>query len=311
MSYQPPQQYSYPPASPTYPPTGAAPPAPPAPGPGPFPGGFSLEGAKQQVVGAIRARQTTDEIVSSIWVIVPVLFIIVSLAIGLTAVFWMFSSLGSGVVDPFNILNTGSAWIALVIVSFAISILFYVLIGILSYKLVKRQNEHCQREAQLRMGMISFLKAAAGSPEREATIASEIATMNTIHSQSNMSERQREPVLWALAIILGFLFIPFIGVILGLYMFYFLMKTIYEHDSRWNTFAQQTQLAMNKLGYAIGAPPWIQAVPNRSFVVYLILSIITLGLFALYWLHTLVKDPNEHFKSQWYFEDQLVNSIGR
>lgn len=49
-------------------------------------------------------------------------------------------------------------------------------------------------------------------------------------------------------------------------------------------------------------------LPDRSMILYVILTIFT-GIFALYWLYVLVKDPNDHFANQWRFEDSLVAAI--
>ena len=50
-------------------------------------------------------------------------------------------------------------------------------------------------------------------------------------------------------------------------------------------------------------------LPDRSFVLYLILTIITLGIFGIYWLYVLLKDPNEHFKHHILVEDRLLGQL--
>ena len=67
--------------------------------------------------------------------------------------------------------------------------------------------------------------------------------------------------------------------------------------------------ALSKLGFPAGRPFTIQRLPERSFALYLVLTIFT-GIFVYYWLYALVKDPNEHFKYQWEFEDNLTSSLG-
>jgi len=51
---------------------------------------------------------------------------------------------------------------------------------------------------------------------------------------------------------------------------------------------------MTKLGKVVVNPSY-KALPSGSFVLYYILSIITLGLFEFYWYYVLTKDFNEHF----------------
>ena len=306
---------------------------------------MSAENARQQIFGAINGRSKTDEIVSSLWVIIPILIVISSIVAGVALIVSWAINLDPDVVDPMDVIEPEFYFGYAIIVMG--STLAYIIYGILAYKLVNRQNEHYMRESHLRTGIIYYLRAAAGSPEKEATIASELATMNSIQSQANMGEKQRTPIAWALIILLPSLItvliaasfiigmsidpvessdeleqlIPFILLmsaswifmlivfVLNMYLFYFLMKTIYEHDNRWNMFAQQTQYAMYKLGYQIGPPYWAP-LPNRSFVLYLILTII-ISPFILYWWYVLIKDPNQHFKNQWHFEDQIAASLGR
>lgn len=307
---------------------------------------MSAENAKRQILGAINARSKTDEILPSLWVIVPILIVIASIVVGVALMLsWAFN-VDQDVADPFDVIEPEFYFgFAIIIVG---STAAYIIFGILAYKLVNRQNEHYVRESHLRTGIIYYLRGAAGSPEKEATIASELATMNSLQSQANMGEKQRTPIAWALVIVLPSLItvliaasfliiavgidpvestdeledlIPFILLtstswvflliifVLNMYMFYFLMKTMYEHDNRWNMFAQQTQYAMYKLGYQIGPPYWAP-LPNRSFVLYFI-AIIFISPFILYWWYVLIKDPNQHFKNQWYFEDQIAAALSK
>jgi hypothetical protein len=52
-------------------------------------------------------------------------------------------------------------------------------------------------------------------------------------------------------------------------------------------------------------PSW-KTLPERSFFIYLILTLLTCGLFLIYWYYVLIKDLNDHFGAQWQFEDQIA-----
>ena len=275
--------------------------------------------------------------------IIPILIAISSIVAGVALIISWAIDLDPNIVDPMDAIEPKFYFgYAIIVMGSTVA---YIIFGILAHKLVNRQNEHYARESHLRTGIIYYLRAAAGSPEKEATIASELATMNSLQSQANMDEKQRTPIAWALIILLPSLIavliaasfliavsidpvessdelenlIPFILLVstswifllivfvLNMYMFYFLMKTMYEHDNRWNMFAQQTQFAMYKLGHQIGPPYWAP-LPNRSFVLYFIVMIF-ITPFIFYWWYVLIKDPNQHFKNQWYFEDQIVAAL--
>lgn len=109
------------------------------------------------------------------------------------------------VIDPYYIPATDdiSGFYVTAILLNLLSAIPYTLYAILTHKILSRHNEHSERESHLRMGILSFLRAAAGSPEKEYIISSEVATMNMLHNEAGANETRRTPVLWALVI--GFL----------------------------------------------------------------------------------------------------------
>jgi len=306
---------------------------------------ISADDAKRQVKGSIRARKLSDTILSSLWILIPLLIAVANIVISISLTFWGLSRYDIYTTSDYY---ESQEYYLTTAVPLVVGTIPSVILGILTYLLVKRQNEHYRRESQFRIGIISYLRALASSPEKEYSIASEIATLNTIHSQSNLSERQRSPLAWALVILLpsvigiamglgillmissigdwtapddSLLFgiivlasigglLAFILIVLEFYLLYFLMKTIYEHDVRWYSTTQQINWGFYKLGYNVGQPVWAP-LPKRSFLLYFILTILTLGLFMYYWWYILIKDPNVHFKNQWYYEDMVAGAISQ
>lgn len=270
---------------------------------------------KRQILGAIRARRITDEKLSPIWALAPALVGVIGGLIGFVIIYiqlfdWV-SNFGTGVfTNPLGVISTGYAVFA-VSVSFA-----FMLIAILVHELVRRQNEHFEREAQLRIGVMSFLRVSAGTTEREAAISIELATMNLLHNQAIFEERAHSAIGWAVVIMVGGLVfattiaLGIVGMIVGLYLFSILMNGIAAHDNRWSMFSQQMGSAFQKLGYTTNQSHWTgMRLQRRSFGLYVALTVITLGLFTFYWLYILIKDPNEHFAWQEYFEDNLAVMI--
>ena len=281
------------------------------PGAVPFGPGFHIEGSKRQILGAIRARSVTDKRISNFWIILPLLIGLVGVTIGGLLVFlWVWDNYydilnGTMSIDIYGGMMGGMIVILLTLIA------VFAILAMLTYMLVERQNEHFKREAQLRMGIMSYLRASAGSPEKEASMAVEIATMNSLHVQAMQAERPHSAIGWALVTFIGTIFFP-INVIFVLYLFYFLMENVSAHDSRWNMFLQQTGSAMAKLGHDIDPRAWYTiTIPHRSFGFYLVLTLITLGLFSFYWGYSLIKDPNDHFQNQALSEDMLAGIVSR
>ncbi|MCH8022773.1 MAG: DUF4234 domain-containing protein [Thaumarchaeota archaeon] len=124
-----------------------------------------------------------------------------------------------------------------------------------------------------------------------------------------MKKGKGHPILWvALAVLTGGA-----AFIAGFYVMYFLSSDLYKHFKRQNEIIVEYISAVGKLGVdtssLMNLAKTQYPVPKKEFVLYIALSIITFGIFALYWLYTIFRDWNNHFQSQWAAEDQILASI--
>ncbi len=49
--------------------------------------------------------------------------------------------------------------------------------------------------------------------------------------------------------------------------------------------------------------------PDRNFWLYLLFSVLTLGLFSIWWLYVIFRDGNVHTQNDAFMEDQLLNAL--
>ncbi len=221
-------------------------------------------------------RQRTDRILSPAWILIPLIGIVAAF-VGILATVSLHT--GFGLALPLDF------------VGLILEFLFW-------YFLISRRNNHFARDVSVRQGLIEYLGQSFAAMGRSNEISTELATMNAIHGEANAEEREKSAVLWIVLSIIT------LG-IAGLYVLYFLTKDPYKHDRRQQSFMQQVQQGFSKLGKPVVNPSW-NALPDRSYIVYLIVDIITLGLFGFYWYYVLIKDMNGHFKNQWQLEDSLL-----
>jgi hypothetical protein len=243
--------------------------------------GVGLEAARAQIQEAVRARPQTDKILSPLWILIPILAVLLGLSLAFLGLF-INRLLGFILILPAIFVPT-------------------IIVAILIYYLINRMTEHFKRESVLRRGIIQYLRAKAEQDGKGPSIASEIATLETVHAEADANDEPKSAVLWTILAVV----VPFVN----LYVLYFLTKYPYPHDARWRAFSQQAQAAGSKLGLVTVAPTW-RAIEKRSFFVYLILSIITFGIFAFYWYYVLIEDPNTHFHAHAQFEDVFLSAIG-
>ena len=88
-----------------------------------------------------------------------------------------------------------------------------------------------------------------------------------------------------------------------------LMRTIATHEQRWYGFAGSFQAAMSLASKDIEMPVPERPLKERSTILYVGLTIVTLGIFAIYWLYVLIKDPNAHFEHQRRTEDAILAAL--
>ena len=294
-----------------------------------------IRGPGEAIAKAIKARGSTDEIVTTSWIWVMIIVYlasyVASLAIGLSIVHDVLQQ------DPstfsreqvFDEMRTDLWALAL------LSGMFYSIASILAYLLVRRLNRHFTRDTELRAAALSLITSAASSPELSQRVENELAAMNRTDNLIASTEKRRRPILWSLAVAAPLMvsalqwaliftsdsyseyqrtsaLFAVASLLSYLPLFdlsYFLGKSIYDHHSRWMDFAGQTTAAMNKLGLKMTEPLLDKSLLRRPYGLYVLVTIVTLGFFMFYWWHTLIQDPNYHFKAQWYFEDCLIKSI--
>ena len=253
-----------------------------------LPGSLALQG-KNLILEAVRIRRETDDVMSPLWILSPLLGLVAFIAI----LFGGFA-IGFGAGSRTGGLAGG-------LIGLIGGLIVLVILALLPwYKLIRRRGEHFRRDRILREGLLTYIRGLASERGIEAQMSTEIATMMTVHSESNGEEDEKSAILWIVLSIITF------GLV-GIYVSYFLTRDPHGHDVRQLAFMQQVQSSFSKFGKTIVFPFW-KAMPSRSFFLYLILTWIT-GLFALYWDYVLISDFNGHFKAQWQIEDQLIPNL--
>lgn len=180
--------------------------------------------------------------------------------------------------------------IATVIAIIGVAINVYVV-----YKWVWRRNEHFKRQRMLFNAIKDFLKKKGFN----------VGKLELICMEMDVEESEKNPFFWALV-----QFIPYVGGILLIYVYHFLNKDFYRHEIREDQYISALSEILSEKGFDFHYIRY-NKIPDRSTIVYLVLTFVTLGIFSLYWVYTLTKDPNNHFVEHKRWEDSLLNVLKR
>jgi len=186
-------------------------------------------------------------------------------------------------------MGIGIAILALSIAGIAGVIIFILVL----YRLINRLNKHLERTTMF----YSII----------ASILDEIRSPNATSFKLRVDElkvatKERNPLLW---IILALVF-P----LALFYVYHFLNKDFSKHSYREYLLLDilDNEFKRAKLATVLN-PDELYKVPNRSTILFIILTIVTLGFFGLYWIYTLVKDPNKHFESHSILEKKIIDGF--
>jgi len=250
----------------------------------------------------LRTRLETDRQMSGAWAIVPLLPIIIGVGLVVVFIAILASSLGAGGTTP-----TPGTGTTLALGFFGLLSLFYlgyflliILLAIMIFRLVRRRNLHFNRQLLLYEDLVSVAKELA-SKKKNTDVSVLINNLDRNLREARLDELEKNATLWA---ILSFGF----GAGL-LYAGYFLMKDFYMHERREDAFIQDLVRTFYALGVPINLPYRTSPVPDRSFALYFVLTLITGSIFAVYWVYVLVSDPNNHFRQQTIIEDTVMAQV--
>jgi len=247
-------------------------------------------------------RFESDPMMSNAWILVYLIPIFAAITAIFTIFYTIFVMTTSWIVPGEPYTTTLPMLAVLTTLLWLLAIIGLIVSIILTYKLVKRQNTHFKRQMFLSEDVITAVKTIAAKKDVDVEVG--LSSCERTVRETKAEETEKSAVLWAILSA-----VPYVGSLAIWYVYYFLMKDFYKHERREDGFVEDINRVLDKCGIKFSVPRRTEVLPDRSFVLYLILNIITVGLFGIYWLYVLLKDPNEHFKYHIQIEDELLSTL--
>lgn len=177
------------------------------------------------------------------------------------------------------------------------------------YKLVQRRDEHFRRMVGVVDASLRRLQEKAQG--REDAVSSELAQLDQIRMRMATMSAERGAAIWLVICLflgLGSFILLFLGI--GPFiLFYLLMRDYVEHDRLEAQYFTLMSSALAKLGLAEQAAQAVPSVPEREYVTFALLTVVTCGIYGLYWTYVMIKDFNDHFMAQVAWEDFILQAL--
>lgn len=191
------------------------------------------------------------------------------------------------------------------------------------YLLMRRNERHSAREAELRAHIIDYFRCYVEQGDIQKPLRGMIEMDRLIRRKERpVSSKKAALVIalplagtilmiepWlstlALALALAFYLVAFLAL---LYVIRNVTNLSFDHDRRWITFQKHVVKAADSIGLRLECT-CRRTVGMRSFVVFIFVSYVTGGLFFPIWIWLLLRDMNRHFQEQWAFEESLIDGL--
>ncbi len=263
-----------------------------------------------------RTRLNSDQIITPGWILVPLLEITSAILYGVAVVLIIIDyilTVGAqgGVFDIATLLSSPEFVALTGIFSFVIFVLS-MLFAYLLYKLIKRRNAHFARQLFVYEDLTKLVKEL--SAKKGADMPVSVNNLERTIGEARSEETEKNAVLWVIltlaATTLGLKLFSsggsFLPTLATLYIFYFLTQDFFKHERREDRFVDEINRTLAALGLTPNISRRASPIPSRNFVLYTVLTIVTVGFFGVYWVYTLINDPNYHFRHQAMTEDAIL-----
>ncbi len=168
------------------------------------------------------------------------------------------------------------------------------------FKLLDRREQHFERMFSFRAHLIELLREKAAETGKAAEMEAGLTELERIHHDTTARDRKgdKSPVLW--------LVLSIFPALVVYYVYNFLNDDFRAHEANENQFMLKASEIMNGLGMTGNQIITPVVIPERNVYTYAILTIVTCGIYGLYWIYTLITDPNYHFDGHALWEAQVM-----
>ena len=192
------------------------------------------------------------------------------------------------------------------------------------YTLTTRNTKHSKRESELRASLIEY--AELNNHICGYDLTGQVEGMKNANETILLEERMdsRPSVIpITIPVIISLVLLCFadlrehlIPIIAACYVVALVISVLFnpnltrfprQHDVRSKGFYEWFDSIAPYLG--IEDCQYVTTIGYRSFWLFLFLSIITAGLFLVYWVYLMFRDMNRHFDMQWAYEDNIFRSL--
>ncbi|TMM17346.1 MAG: hypothetical protein E6G01_06385 [Actinobacteria bacterium] len=172
------------------------------------------------------------------------------------------------------------------------------------YQLMRRMREHNLRRLELLGAARDFAWEVAGGRGLQDELRPHFERAAThLDGLQRMTRDFRDPTIWLLLSIVGGR-LGFVEII----AYVFLDGDLVRHDIAEGGAESEVATIFSRLGQPVPQPDPARIKGKHNYIARVIVSIVTVGIYAFWWTYNMMNEPNRHFEVNWAWEDSLAQA---
>ncbi len=196
------------------------------------------------------------------------------------------------------------------------------------FQLIRRMRDHNARRLDLLNGANAFAWEVAGERGLQDELGPHFErAAGDLESLRLLGTRLKDPVIWLLIYIAAFWFtsarltpapivsyaVSGFGIVWGILVVFFVYCSLdgdlIKHDLAEGGVEAELATIYTWLGQPLPQPDPARMKNKHNYVARIIVSIVTVGIYSLWWTHNIMNEPNRHFEINWVWEDSLAHAV--
>jgi Domain of unknown function (DUF4234) len=175
---------------------------------------------------------------------------------------------------------------------------FYVI-----YQLVRRSRDHNRRRLELLDAATAAAWDRAQSAGRADELRARFESMGVhLGVLRQLTTNFRDPIIWTVLRLVA-------STIIDIIVFILLDGDLVKHEAAERAAEAELAGIYGALGADLAMPTTEPKQPH-NYVARVLVSIVTVGIYFLWWTYNVMDDENRHFEENWAWEDNLRHALG-
>ena len=175
---------------------------------------------------------------------------------------------------------------------------FYVI-----YQLVRRSRDHNRRRLELLDAATAAAWDRAQANGRADELRPRFESMGVhLGVLRKMTTDFRDPVIWTVLRLVG-------STIVDIIVFILLDGDLVKHEAAEGAAEAELAGIYGALGADLAVP---SGAPKQAhnYVARVLVTLVTVGIYFLWWTYNIMVEANQHFEQNWAWEDSLRGALG-